>query len=84
MTSHRQGEHLESVVMRHARKLAQQRARRRGETRLDYRPGPAAQRVLKHYRAQGLTIDEIIDALVVAVGIRPIRRVPEDIGRRRR
>jgi hypothetical protein len=75
---------LDRLAAARARKLERQRARRRSETRIDYRPSQAAQRVLAHYRAHGLTIDEIIDALVVAVGIRPICRVPEDIGRRRR
>lgn len=70
-------EKMERLAASHARRLARQRARRQAEVRIDYRPGRAAQRVLRHYQTQGLQLDAIIDSLVLAAGIRPITKIPE-------
>lgn len=77
MTGHRQPEDLEKVAASHARKMAQQRERRRGEVRIDYRPSRAAQRILDYYRRQGLPIDAIIDTLIESAGVPEVRRDPE-------
>lgn len=68
---------VDRLMANHARKLARQRARRQEEVRIDYRPGLAAQQVLRHYQRHGLTLDAIIDSLVLTVGVRPVAGSPE-------